>query len=126
MNAFLWIMQLILACAFLFTGISKIVAYKKLTRLIESHIKKVTVSIPKAEAVVIGITEILWALGLLYPFQLPIPYLFAVVSASCLLLEMLGATVYHLRRKESAVPSIGLGLVALFVLVSRWPWWDKI
>jgi len=31
------------------------------------------------------------------------------------------AAVYHMRRHESAAPSITLFLLALFVIVARWP-----
>jgi hypothetical protein len=57
------------------------------------------------------------------PFQLSYPFLLPLVGSVCLLLEMIGATYYHMRRKEPAGPSIVLGLLAIFVIVGRWPWW---
>jgi hypothetical protein len=34
---------------------------------------------------------------------------------------MVAACIYHIRRKESAAPAIAAFLLALFVIVGRWP-----
>jgi len=34
---------------------------------------------------------------------------------------MIGAAIYHMRRKEQAVLDFALFLMALFVIVGRWP-----
>ncbi len=34
---------------------------------------------------------------------------------------MIGAAIYHFRRRESASPAIAAFLLALFVIVGRWP-----
>ena len=42
-------------------------------------------------------------------------------AAAWLALIMVGAGIYHLRRQESAAPDVSLFLLALFVIVGRWP-----
>jgi hypothetical protein len=49
------------------------------------------------------------------------PYILLRRAAGGLALRRVIATIYRLRRKETAVPSIGLFLVSLFVIVGRWP-----
>jgi hypothetical protein len=46
-----------------------------------------------------------------------------LVSSAFLAILMIGAVQYHLRRKESPAPSLVLILLAIFVIVGRWPWW---
>jgi uncharacterized membrane protein YphA (DoxX/SURF4 family) len=123
MNALMWIAQLALGITFLITGIGKIFAYGQLSKLVEARTKGHKVDITPRQAAVIGVGEVFWALLVLNPFQLSYPYLLPLVGSGCLAVEMIGATYYHMRRKEPAGPSIALGLLAIFVIVGRWPWW---
>jgi hypothetical protein len=43
------------------------------------------------------------------------------VAAAGLALIMVLAGIYHLRRQEEAAPAVSLFLLALFVIVGRWP-----
>jgi hypothetical protein len=43
------------------------------------------------------------------------------LSAAGLALLMVAAGIYHIRRQESAAPSVAVFLPALFVIVGRWP-----
>jgi uncharacterized membrane protein YphA (DoxX/SURF4 family) len=122
MNALMWIAQLVLGISFLITGFSKIFAYKQLSKVVEANTKGHPVGIPRRQAAIIGVGEVFWGLLVLNPFQLSYPYLLPLVGSVCLALEMIGATYYHIRRKEAAGPSIALCLLALFVIVGRWPW----
>lgn len=119
----MWIAQLILAGVFLFTGFSKLLAYKKLTKVVEKHYKGHTIGIPPKQAAVIGLAEIAGALGEIIPIHFAFPYLLPLVSSAFLAILMLGAFRYHLRRKESATPTIVLILLSVLVIVGRWPWW---
>ena len=123
MNALMWIAQLILGITFLITGFSKIFAYKHLSKLVEARTKGHPIGIPGRQAAVIGVGEVFWGLLVINPFQLSYPYLLPLVGSACVGLEMIGATYYHMRRKEPAGPSIALCLLAMFVIVGRWPWW---
>jgi len=123
MNVLMWIAQLILGGVFLFTGISKIIAYDKVRKFVEVRTKGHTVSIPAGQAAVIGMAEVCGAVGEILPLNLAFPFLLPLVSSAFLAILMLGAFQYHLRRKESAAPSIVLILLAVLVIIGRWPWW---
>jgi hypothetical protein len=119
----MWTAQIILAGVFLFTGFGKIVAYNKLTNVVEARSKGKPIGVTHLHAAILGVAEIVWALGEIIPFHLEYPYLVVLVSSVCLAIVMMGATLYHIRRKESAAPSISLFLLAVLVIVGRWPWW---
>jgi hypothetical protein len=65
--------------------------------------------------------EIAGAVGLLVPVDVMPPHVLLRAAAGGLALLMVGAGIYHARRQESAAPSISLFLLALFVIVGRWP-----
>src|ERR1700729_4041465 len=117
MNELMWIAQLVLGFSFLITGFSKIFAYRHLSKLVEARTKGHPIRIPRKQAAVIGVGEVFWGLLVMIPFELSYPYLLPLVGSVCLALEMIGATYYHIRRKEAAGPSIALCLLALFVIV---------
>jgi uncharacterized membrane protein YphA (DoxX/SURF4 family) len=120
MNGLLWIAQFILAGIFLFTGAGKLFAYEKVVNVVSNR-KGRPVTLTHRQAVVIAFLEILGAAGVLTPdhFQ---PQHQVVIAASALLgLVMVGGAVYHIRRSESASPNIVMFLLALFVIVGRWP-----
>jgi uncharacterized membrane protein YphA (DoxX/SURF4 family) len=126
MNALLWIAQILLAGIFLFIGMTKLFAYEKLTRRLESLPGRGAVTITRAQAVPVGLLEIAGAIGvvmppMLTPEALAPDYLLVRLAAAGLALLMVGAGIYHARRRESAAPSVTLFLLALFILVGRWP-----
>jgi Na+/H+ antiporter NhaD/arsenite permease-like protein len=123
MNAFLWVCQVILAGVFLFTGLSKLIAYEKVASLIEARSKGRPIEVTPGQAAFIGIAEIAGALGVVVPAHPFFPWSLLLVSWVCLALLMVAAGIYHLRRRESAVPSVVMFLLALFLMVGRWPWW---
>lgn len=123
MNTFLWLVQSVLGITFLIAGFGKIFAYQQLSKLVEARTKGHSIGIPARQAAVIGVGEVFWGLLVLNPFQLSYPFLLVLVGSVCLALEMIGATYYHMRRKEPAGPSIALFLLAILVIVGRWPWW---
>ena len=126
MNALIWIGQLALAAVFLTTGFSKIFAYKKLIKTLETRRKTAPITLPAGEGRIIGLIEILGAIGVIMPASLTPSalapdYLLIRLAASGLALLMVAATIYHFRRRESAAPAIAAFLLALFVIVGRWP-----
>ncbi|MGA2534635.1 MAG: DoxX family protein [Terracidiphilus sp.] len=121
MNELLWIAQIILAGVFLFTGFTKIFAYEKLVRAVESHSKRGPVGMSRVQAIPVGLLEIAGAAGVLVPVDVWPPHVFLRLAAGGLALLMVVAGIYHIRRKESAAPSVSLFLLALFVIVGRWP-----
>jgi uncharacterized membrane protein YphA (DoxX/SURF4 family) len=121
MNTLLWIVQIILAGVFLFTGFSKIFAYGQVVKVMEARSKSGSFGLSRASAALVGVFEIIGAGGVLVPVDLWPPDVFLRLAAAGLALLMVAAGVYHIRRQESAAPSVVLFLLALFVIVGRWP-----
>lgn len=125
MNALLWIAQVVLAGAFLIVGSAKIFAFKKLKKELETHPRR-RIEMSRGMAALVGVLEIVGAIGvLLPPFLLPGnlagDYLVVLSAAVLLALLMVAAGIYHLVRGEPASPAVALFLLALFVIVGRWP-----
>jgi hypothetical protein len=81
---------------------------------------------PSVQGRFLGLFEVTLGFGVLTPDLLTpdghVPvFLIARLSAAGLALLMVGASIYHARRKESAALAISLFLLALFVIVGRWP-----
>jgi hypothetical protein len=126
MNTLIWIGQLALAAVFLAAGFSKIFAYKKLIKTLETRRKTAPITIPVMQGRLLGVFEILGAIGVIMPAAitpsaLAPDFLLVRLAAGCLAALMVAATVYHFRRHESAAPAISAFLLALFVIVGRWP-----
>jgi uncharacterized membrane protein YphA (DoxX/SURF4 family) len=121
MNTLLWVAQIILAGVFLFTGFTKIFAYGQVVKVVEARSKAGRVGMSRGQAVVVGALEIAGAAGVLVPMEVWPPYIFLRLAAAGLALLMVGTGIYHLRRQESAAPDVSLFLLALFVIVGRWP-----
>jgi uncharacterized membrane protein YphA (DoxX/SURF4 family) len=112
-NLWLWIVQVLLAVVFLFTGGSKM-AMPSDVLAAQSHL-------PGAFMKFIGVCEILGALGLVLPGLLHVQPRLTLVAAVCLLVIMIGATVSTaiLMPAVLAVPVI-VGLLTAYVAYGRW------
>ena len=126
MNTLIWIGQLLLAAVFFVAGWTKLVAYKTLVKTLEHRRHTIPIEMSSTQGRVVGILEIVGALGViippaLTPAALASDYLLVRIAAVGLALLMVAATIYHIRRKESAAPAISAFLLALFVIVGRWP-----
>ena len=126
MNALIWIGQIALAAVFLFTGFSKIFAYRRLIRTLEARRKTAPIMMTVTQGRLVGVFEILGAIGVIIPpaitpQALAENYFLIRLAAALLALLMVAACAYHFRRRESAAPAISAFLLALFVIVGRWP-----
>jgi len=121
MNTLLWIAQILLAAIFLFTGATKLIAYERLIRKVESRSNGLPAGVSRGMAAFIGLAEIAGALGVVAPVPLLPHHLLVRAAASGLALIMVFAGIYHLRRHEEAAPAVSLFLLALFIIVGRWP-----
>jgi uncharacterized membrane protein YphA (DoxX/SURF4 family) len=121
MNTLLWIAQILLAGVFLFTGASKLLAYDQLARAVEKRSKGGKIGLSRQQAAIVGLVEIVGAVGLIVPVDPWPPYILLRLAAAGLAMLMVIAGIYHLRRQESATPSVVLFLLAIFVIVGRWP-----
>jgi len=125
-NTLIWIGQIVLAAVFFVAGAAKLLAYRSLITTIEQRRKTAPIKVSRAQGAVVGLLEIAGAIGVILPpawtpDALSVDYLLVRVAAGCLALLMIGATIYHIRRRESASPAIATFLLALFVIVGRWP-----
>lgn len=126
MNTLIWIGQIALAIVFFTAGILKLVAYRQLVRTLEIRRKTAPIRITTTQGRIVGVIEIAGAIGVimppaLTPAALAVDYRLILLAAGGLALLMVAATLFHFRRGESAAPSISAFLLALFVIVGRWP-----
>jgi uncharacterized membrane protein YphA (DoxX/SURF4 family) len=108
-NIALWIVQGLLAVAFLMAGFMK--STKPKDELAE---RMAWVNDFSANAVkTIGVLEILAAIGLILPMATGILPWLTPVAAIGLVLTMIGAAITHIRRDE--MPAIGVNIVLLLL-----------
>lgn len=112
MNIALWIVQVLLAAAFIFAGINKAFRYEY------AHATLPWVKdVPRGLTTFIGVAELLGGLGLLLPALTGILPWLTPLAAAGLALVMLLAAGFHVTRKEW--PAIGINsaflLLAAFV-----------
>jgi uncharacterized membrane protein YphA (DoxX/SURF4 family) len=114
MNLILWIVQILLALAFLVSGITKVIRSSDRLKegIPEFHPRMIRL---------IALAEILGALGLILPGLTGIATFLTPVAAAGLAIIMVGAVVTHARRGEgkSAVVNLVLLAFALVVVVGR-------
>jgi hypothetical protein len=126
MNSMIWIGQVALATVFLISGTFKLFAFTPLMHSLgnRAHVHDTMAPIG---ARIIGFIEVVLALGVLMPDMytpegVASEYLIARSCAAGLALLMIGTGIYHARRREHAVLDATFFLMALFVIVGRWPY----
>ncbi len=112
MTTALWILNGILATAFLIAGVSKEVRTKE--ALLASG-QRWTVDFSAGRIKAIGVVEIIGALGLVLPLATAIPSVFAPIAALGLALHMAAAIAIHRRthRGDPLGPAISLGATSV-------------
>jgi len=120
MNLALWIVQGLLAIAFLASGGMKVFAYEKYKAMSE---KNGPGGISRGLATFIGIAEIAGALGIVLPMATNTAPWLSVWAAIGLATIMLLAIIYHLRRHEPFITPAILFLLAAFVVYGRVSLW---
>ncbi|WP_223868774.1 DoxX family protein [Paenibacillus sp. UASWS1643] len=94
MNVTLWIVQIILASGFVYSG------WMKTIRIESSKKTWAWVNdVPKSLVVLIGIAELLGALGLVFPWALNIATVLTPIAAIALVVVTLLGMLFHIRRK---------------------------
>ncbi|MBB5866964.1 putative membrane protein YphA (DoxX/SURF4 family) [Allocatelliglobosispora scoriae] len=117
MNIALWIVQILLAVAFIAAGAMKATSPKE----------KLAPKLPwvndfsAATVKFVGIAELLGGIGLILPWALDIAPILTPLAASGLALTMVLAAAYHARKKEyqGIVVNIVLLALSLFVAIGR-------
>jgi uncharacterized membrane protein YphA (DoxX/SURF4 family) len=114
MNILLWVLQALLAAAFLAHGIFFLFPPGSMLELLKP--------IPTALRLFLGVAEVLAAIGLMLPGMTRIqPWLVSLAAAGVMVI-MIGATVFHITRGEasSAMTTAVLLAMASFVAYMRW------
>jgi uncharacterized membrane protein YphA (DoxX/SURF4 family) len=115
MNITLWVLQALLAVAFLAHGLLFLFPPANMVELMNSLI-------PPAFRMFLGVAEVLAAIGLTVPGLTRIqPWLISCAAAG-LMVIMVGATVLHMQRSEvgSAITTAILFALLAFVAYLRW------
>ena len=107
----LWIVTVLLALLFLASGTMKATTPREKLMPRMPYMEDLS----SGQARIIGILEFLGALGLVLPAATGILPWLTPVAAFALAVTMSFATALHLRRKESPVVNVVLGVVALAV-----------
>ncbi|RZU66120.1 DoxX-like protein [Microterricola gilva] len=107
----LWIVTALLAALFVMAGSMKAVTPYGTVREKMAWVE----SVNPPQLKTIGILEVLGALGLVLPAATGIAPWLTPIAAFGLFVMMVVAVALHVRRKESATPSIVLGIIALVV-----------
>lgn len=116
MSVVAWILQIVLALAFLAAGGMKLARPRPaLVGAGMGWADDFSDSAVKG----IGALEVLGALGLILPAVTGLATWLVPVAALGLALTMAGAVAVHVRRKESFVPPLVLGVLALVLAVVR-------
>jgi uncharacterized membrane protein YphA (DoxX/SURF4 family) len=116
----LWVVQGVLALAFLLSGILK--GFTPLEGL-KKNMAWVG-NVPAGLVRLIGIAELLGALGLILPVATGIVPVLTIAAAVGLVLVMLSAAVFHASRKEYSTIGVNavLLLLAAFIVVGHLVW----
>ena len=115
-NTWLWILAGFLAAIFLGTGVLKLTTPRE--RLVAAGMGWAR-DFSQGNIRLIGIAELLGAVGLVLPALLGVVSVLVPVSAVCLAALMVGATVVHGRRREFLPESLrSLALVVMCVVLA--------
>lgn len=111
--------HLSLAGTFLLIGAWQIVSYSRRPKSLGAGHRSLPFGIPYGFVIVVGLIEIVAALGLVIPVGSIPPERLALVAATGLAVITLTVAIYRTRRQQSAVPSTTLFLMALFVILGH-------
>ncbi|HCI78805.1 MAG TPA: hypothetical protein DHW02_03860 [Ktedonobacter sp.] len=117
MNIVFWILQVLVALAFLAAGAMK--TFSPISTL--SKNMSWTAQTPAVLVRLIGICEILGGLGLILPPMFHILPWLTIAAAIGLAIIMVGAVIFHIARKEipNVTPSAVLLILAILIIVGR-------
>jgi uncharacterized membrane protein YphA (DoxX/SURF4 family) len=114
LNVLLWVLQILLAMLFTFSGVMKfIMPVEEMTKQI---------SLPGWFLHFIGVAEILGAIGLVLPGVLRIRAGLTQLAAVGLVVIMIGATAVNLKtgQRGAALTTVVVGLLLVFPAYNRW------
>lgn len=115
MNVLLWVLQVLLALAFLAHGLMFLFPP-------ESIVEQMNAALPRWFQLFLGVAEVLAAVGLTVPGATRIQPWLVPCAAAGVMIVMIGATIFHIARAEvsSAFITAVLLAMATFVAFMRW------
>ena len=115
MKILLWVLQVLLALAFLAHGVMLLVPPQAIA-------EQLNASLPRWFQVFLGVAEVLAAVGLTLPGMTRIQPWLVPSAAAGIMIVMVSATIFHLMRGEvgPAMTMIVLLAMATFVAYMRW------
>lgn len=116
MNIALWILAALVAIAFALAGIGKLTQPKE--KLYAKGMKYVEDFSPQ-QIKLIGLVELLGAIGLILPPILNIAPILTPIAATGLTITMIIAIFVHIKRREQFVPALVLGILTALLAVGR-------
>jgi putative oxidoreductase len=116
MNVVIWIIQVLLAAAFLMSGIMKLTVSKN---RVKEKVGGWVEDFKVMEIKMIGLVEILGAIGLILPMVMNIFPFLTPIAACGLGVTMIVAAQTHLKRKESIFINIIFLIMALMIVLGR-------
>ena len=116
MHIVLWVLQVLAALLYAASGVMKVFLFDKVSKDVPSF-----GALPRGAWTVLGILELICAVGLIVPAALRWQPVLTVVAASILAVESLVFIAVHFRYREITpiVMSAVLGLVMTFVAYGR-------
>jgi hypothetical protein len=121
MNIVLWVAQIILAGACLHSGLSKVLIFGRQKRVQAGLPAAGCVAMPDELAAAIALLEIAGALILLVPVDLWAPNILLRLGAAGVGMLAIVSSIYRARLKEHTTPNMVMLLLAVLVIVGRWP-----
>jgi uncharacterized membrane protein YphA (DoxX/SURF4 family) len=121
MNSVMWVAQILLAGVFLYAGFSKIFVSEGRPKELPSASIFGCIGLPHGLAAAIAVLEIAGAVCLVMPIDLWPPDILPRLAAAGLALLVAAIGAYHARRREPTAPLVAVFLLAIFVIVGRWP-----
>ena len=117
MNTVLWVLQVLIAVAFLAAGLLKVTQPKAQMRERLAWVDDFS----ERQVKLIGTLEVLGAIGLVVPPAIDVLPVLCPIAATGLVLTMIGAAATHVRRGELPMlaPNLVLGGIALFIAIER-------
>jgi len=115
MNALLWVLQVVLAVAFLAHGLMFLFPPAAL-------VEQMNAALPRAFQVFLGVAEVLAAVGLTLPGVTRVYPWLVPCAAAGIMIVMISATMFHIMRGEvsSSIITAVLLVLATSVAYMRW------
>ncbi|HVN59119.1 MAG TPA: DoxX family protein [Bacteroidales bacterium] len=114
MKTAIWFLTGITALLFFITGYCKIFIPK--AKLLEHGMKGLT-DLDDNQIKIVGLLEILGALGMVFPFILGIAPVISAISAFCLSLTMIVAAYINHKHGVSIIPNIVIFIICFLIVV---------